>query len=61
MYEYEVQQARTAELIRRAEQERLVREAVRARRAARHDAATRTAEAEGHTGRSRRRWSTRAA
>ncbi|MFF9818160.1 hypothetical protein [Streptomyces sp. NPDC014006] len=61
MYEYDVQQARAAELIRRADQERLAREAVRAGRAARRDAAARTSEAEAHTGRPRRRWSTRAA
>ncbi|MCX4765180.1 hypothetical protein OG562_30235 [Streptomyces sp. NBC_01275] len=39
MYEYELQQARSAELIRRAEHERLAREAVRTRRAARREAA----------------------
>ncbi|MEW2250847.1 MULTISPECIES: hypothetical protein [unclassified Streptomyces] len=61
MYEYDIQQARAAELIRRADQERLAREAALARRAARREAAARTAEAEGHTGRPRRRWSTRAA
>ncbi|MER5428873.1 hypothetical protein [Streptomyces sp. NPDC002588] len=38
MYEYEYQ-ARSAELIRRAEHERQAREAVRARRAARREAA----------------------
>ncbi|MDH6219417.1 hypothetical protein [Streptomyces pseudovenezuelae] len=46
MYEYEFQQARSAELLRQAEHERLVREAVRARRAARREA---RAEDESHT------------
>lgn len=45
MYEYELQRIRSAELLRRAEQERLAREAVRVRRAAR-----RSAEGEGETG-----------
>ncbi|WP_327318046.1 hypothetical protein [Streptomyces sp. NBC_01235] len=57
MYEYELQQARSAELLRRAEHERLAREAVRGRRAARREAAERTtaqrsdggAENESHT------------
>ncbi|MFI1565627.1 hypothetical protein ACH4ZX_21685 [Streptomyces sp. NPDC020490] len=39
MYEYELQQIRTAELIRQAQNERLAREAVRRRRAARREAA----------------------
>ncbi|MEV5438060.1 hypothetical protein AB0K80_18885 [Streptomyces sp. NPDC052682] len=54
MFEYELQQSRSAELIRRAEHERLVREATRARRAARRAAAHDTAGAESHTRRSRR-------
>ncbi|MFC5638739.1 hypothetical protein [Streptomyces bullii] len=54
MYEYELQQSRSADLIRRAEHERLVREAVRARRAARREAARRAPEAESHTRRFRR-------
>lgn len=41
MYEYELQQARTADLLRRAEHERLAQEAVRGRRAARREAAGR--------------------
>ncbi|MDQ1048787.1 hypothetical protein ACF1G3_39650 [Streptomyces rochei] len=54
MYEYEISQLRSAELIRRAEQERLAREALRGRRAARREAARRAAEGEVHTGRPRR-------
>ncbi|MGW0761457.1 hypothetical protein ACWD1Y_34135 [Streptomyces sp. NPDC002814] len=54
MYEYEMQQFRSAELIRQAEQERLAREVVRARRAARREAAGRTAEPDSHTHRPRR-------
>ncbi|MBN0046149.1 hypothetical protein JS756_18965 [Streptomyces actuosus] len=61
MYEYEIQKFRAAELIRRADQERLAREAVRVRRAARREAAQRSVEREDHTGRSGRRWSPRAA
>ncbi|MFF3940013.1 hypothetical protein [Streptomyces phaeofaciens] len=67
MYEYEVHQARSAELLRRAEHERLAREAVRGRRAARREATERaalressgdstreSAESEPHTRRPRR-------
>ncbi|GAB2875596.1 hypothetical protein GCM10027074_49380 [Streptomyces deserti] len=61
MYAYEFQQSRSADLIRRAEHQRLVREAVRARRAARREAARRTSEADSHTRRSRRHWFARAA
>jgi hypothetical protein len=50
MYEYELQQLRSAELIRQAEHERQAREAVRARR----EAARRTPESESHTGGPRR-------
>ncbi|MFD9393078.1 hypothetical protein ACFWBB_20915 [Streptomyces sp. NPDC060000] len=52
MYEYELQQARSAELRRRADGERQAREAVRGRRAARREAAERaTAErSEGGAG-----------
>ncbi|MFC8669121.1 hypothetical protein [Streptomyces sp. NPDC057199] len=39
MFEYELQQIRTAEMIREADNYRLVREAVRSRRAARREAA----------------------
>ncbi|GGT32548.1 hypothetical protein [Streptomyces chromofuscus] len=53
MFEYEVHRTRSAELLRRAERERLAREAVRRARAARHEAAERSAESEAHTGRPR--------
>ncbi|MFD0317437.1 hypothetical protein [Streptomyces flavalbus] len=49
MLEYDLHQLRAAELLRRAEQERLAREAVQGRRAT-----VRTAESESHTGRTRR-------
>lgn len=52
--EYELSQYRSAELLRQAENERLVRETLRGRRAARREAAERTAEADSHTGRPRR-------
>ncbi|MFR0357044.1 hypothetical protein [Streptomyces sediminimaris] len=39
MYEYEISQMRSAELIRQAEQERRARAVVRGRRAARREAA----------------------
>ncbi|WP_340376062.1 hypothetical protein U5640_13560 [Streptomyces sp. SS7] len=45
MYAYEIQQARAAELLRRAAHERLAREAVRGRRAARLEAAERAERA----------------
>ncbi|MET9502409.1 hypothetical protein ABZY42_11875 [Streptomyces sp. NPDC006622] len=66
MYEYEVQQARSAELLRRAAAERLAREAVRGRRAARREAAELTArgavpESEPHIHRPRRLRSARTA
>ncbi|WP_037677680.1 hypothetical protein [Streptomyces griseus] len=61
MYEYELQQLRSAELIRRAEHQRRVREAVRVRRAARREAAARTAEPDSHTDRPRRPWYARVA
>ncbi|MEU5098751.1 hypothetical protein [Streptomyces sp. NPDC020996] len=47
MYEYELQQIRTAELIRQAQNERLAREAVRRRRAARREAAGGAAHSPG--------------
>ncbi|MFF6878259.1 MULTISPECIES: hypothetical protein [unclassified Streptomyces] len=53
MHEYVLQQLRTSDLIRRADHERLVREATRARRAARHEANT-DAEHESHSRRFRR-------
>ncbi|WP_395574890.1 hypothetical protein [Streptomyces sp. BK79] len=61
MFEYEIQQTRSAELIRRADQARLVREAVRARRAARREARHGAAGAESHTFRFRRHRFARAA
>jgi hypothetical protein len=61
MYEYELQQMRTADLIRRADHERLVREAARARRAARREAGEGSAEHESHSRGLRRTRSTRAA
>ena len=54
MYEYELSQLRSAELRRQAQQERLAREAVRGRRAARREAAGHETEGEVHTGLSRR-------
>ncbi len=51
---YELHHLRSAELIRQAEHERLVREAARVRRAARRAAAKRsegTGQAEAHTSR----------
>jgi hypothetical protein len=57
MSEYDLHHLRSAELIRRAEHERLVREAVRTRRAARRESAERApegTEAEAHTSRFRR-------
>ncbi|RPF36477.1 hypothetical protein [Streptomyces sp. TLI_185] len=61
MYEYEISQLRSAERIRQAEQERLAREVVRSRRAARHEAARHAAEDESHSPRLRRLRSARAA
>ncbi|MGW0333016.1 hypothetical protein ACWD0J_14300 [Streptomyces sp. NPDC003011] len=61
MYEYELQRLRSAELIRRADHERLAREAARVRRAARREAARSTAENDPHTGRPRRHRFLRAA
>ncbi|MGV9556212.1 hypothetical protein [Streptomyces sp. NPDC003401] len=58
VYEYELQQARSAELLRRAAAEQLARDVVRGRRAARREAerAVRAAppENEPHTHRPRR-------
>ncbi|GGW46800.1 MULTISPECIES: hypothetical protein [Streptomyces] len=58
MYEYEIHQARSAELLRRAADERLAREALRGRRAARREAeraaSAETPESEPHTHRPRR-------
>ncbi|MFI0512734.1 hypothetical protein ACH3Y9_22715 [Streptomyces sp. WSLK1-5] len=52
--QYELSQYRSAELLRQADHERLVRETLRGRRAARREAGERTAEADAHTGRPRR-------
>jgi hypothetical protein len=54
MNEIALIQLRTAELIRQADHERLVREARRGRRAARREAARKEAESESHTRRPRR-------
>ncbi|MEV8294476.1 hypothetical protein ACFVLG_18695 [Streptomyces rochei] len=61
MFEYEIQQTRATELIRRADQARLAREAARARRAARRDARRTAAPEESHTSRFRRHRFARAA
>lgn len=57
MYEYEFHHFRSTELIRKAEHERLAREAARLRRAARREATERSAEGaatEEHTSRFRK-------
>ncbi|WP_109002079.1 hypothetical protein [Streptomyces rishiriensis] len=61
MYEYELHQARSTELRRRAADERMAHEAVRGARAARREAAARAArrsdgdaESKSHTRRPRR-------
>ncbi|MFI7412473.1 hypothetical protein ACIBU0_27760 [Streptomyces sp. NPDC049627] len=54
MYEYEFHHLRSADLIRRAEHERMVREALRARRASAERSAKGAAEKESHTSRLRR-------
>lgn len=61
MFEYEIQQTRSAELRREAADERLAREAVRRARAARREAAGQAAEGEVPPDRTRRHWFTRAA
>ncbi|NUT24398.1 MAG: hypothetical protein HOV84_00370 [Streptomyces sp.] len=64
MYEYEIHHFRSTELIRKAEHERLAREALRLRRAARREAAehaTEGAATEEHTSRFRRHRHPRAA
>ncbi|WP_151484638.1 hypothetical protein [Streptomyces albicerus] len=64
MFEYELQQIRSAEMIREAHNYRLAREAVRSRRAAKREAARSGREdSEGrvHTNRQRRHWFARAA
>jgi hypothetical protein len=61
MYEYEIQQYRSADLIRRAEHQRQIRAALRARRAARRTTTQDATGPEEHTHRSRRHRYTRAA
>ncbi|MFF1275634.1 hypothetical protein ACFVZC_19860 [Streptomyces marokkonensis] len=61
MFEYALHQLRHDELVRAAEHERQVREALRLRRAARREAAVRGAETESHTRRHRRSRFARAA
>ena len=61
MYEYEISRYRSADLSRQAEQERLAREVVRVRRAARHEATRHAAEDESHSRGVRRLRSARAA
>ncbi|MHC3474091.1 hypothetical protein ACYF6T_36080 [Streptomyces sp. 7R007] len=64
MYEYDLHQFRSAELIRQAEHERLAREVVRDRRAARREAERSErdrAATESHTSRFRRNRQPRAA
>ncbi|MGV9451470.1 hypothetical protein [Streptomyces sp. NPDC003635] len=61
MFEYELHHLRSADLIREAQNERLVREIVRTRRAARREAARRAAEGEVHSSRLGRLRTTRAA
>lgn len=65
MFEYELHQIRSAELIREAQNHRLVQEALRGRRAARRAAARESAqhesEGQGHTKRPRRNRFARAA
>ncbi|NUR03735.1 MAG: hypothetical protein HOY79_46660 [Streptomyces sp.] len=58
MYEYEISQYRSADLIRQAEQERLAREVVRV---GRHEATRHAAEDESHSRGLRRLRSARAA
>ncbi|MFD0308054.1 hypothetical protein [Streptomyces sp. NPDC059517] len=47
MFEYELQQIRSAEMIRAADNYRMAREAARTRRAARHEAARSDHDGEG--------------
>ncbi|MDX3455920.1 hypothetical protein PV396_28940 [Streptomyces sp. ME02-8801-2C] len=61
MFEYEIQQTRSAQLRREAADERLARETVRRARAARREATGRAAEGEVHPDRTRRHWFTRVA
>ncbi|MFI1166792.1 hypothetical protein ACH4UM_25100 [Streptomyces sp. NPDC020801] len=61
MFAYEIHQLRSAELRHRADQERLVREALRGRRAARDRVGQQAPEPETHTHGPRRHGFTRAA
>jgi hypothetical protein len=61
VYEYEIQQYRSADLIRRAEHQRQIRAALRARRADRRTGPQDATEPEDHTHRSRPHRYTRAA
>ncbi|MDT0609423.1 hypothetical protein [Streptomyces lancefieldiae] len=61
MFEYDIHRLRSAELVRRADEARLAREVVRARRAARRDARRAAAGAESHTSPFRRHRFARAA
>ncbi|MFE9921808.1 hypothetical protein ACFYQA_09565 [Streptomyces sp. NPDC005774] len=54
VYEYEIAKNRSADLIRRADDERRAREAVRLARAARREAEARSAEHESHSRRPHR-------
>ncbi|WP_420902976.1 hypothetical protein [Streptomyces hirsutus] len=54
MYEYEIAMNRAADLIRRADEERRAREAVRLARAARRETEARGAEHESHSRRPHR-------
>ncbi|MDT9697361.1 hypothetical protein [Streptomyces sp. P17] len=51
MFEYELHRLRSADLIREAQNDRLVREIVRGRRAARREAGRQDTESEVHTSR----------
>ncbi|MGW0916066.1 hypothetical protein ACWD1Z_30635 [Streptomyces sp. NPDC002784] len=51
MFEHELYRLRTADLMHEAQNDRLAREIVRGRRAARREAARRAAEGEVHTSR----------
>ncbi|WP_328874009.1 hypothetical protein OHT76_30190 [Streptomyces sp. NBC_00287] len=61
MFEYELHHLRSAELIREAQNDRLVREIIRGRRAARREAARQDGESEVHTSRRGRLRSARTA
>ncbi|WP_369249357.1 hypothetical protein [Streptomyces sp. R41] len=64
MFEYELHQIRSAELIREAQNHRLAQEALRGRRAARRaarESAQHESEGQGHTQRPRRHRFARAA